>query len=48
MILNGLSGVGFRFSMPKIRRANATQPEYVSTLVVSFPLGEARFGDFPG
>ena len=22
---------------------NATQPEYLSTLVVSFPLGEARY-----
>ena len=25
------------------RLANATQPEYLSTLVVSFPKGEARF-----
>ena len=27
---------------------NAAQPGYLSTLVVSFPLGEERFGRFPG
>ncbi|MEO8409789.1 MAG: radical SAM protein, partial [Propionivibrio sp.] len=51
MILNGLGG-------PQLSQAhaehsaslmNATQPEYVATLVVSFPLGEDRFRQgFPG
>ena len=45
MILNGLGGVAH--SAAHARRsaelANATQPEYLATLVVSFPKGTARF-----
>ena len=51
MILNGLGGVelSLQHAENSARLLNATQPEYVSTLVVSFPLGEARFrADFPG
>ena len=34
--------------MASARLANLTQPEYLSTLVVSFPKGEQRFrADFP-
>ena len=51
MILNGLGGKAL--SMPhaenSARLANATQPEYLATLVVSFPQGEERFrAGFPG
>ena len=50
MILNGLGGQAL--SAPhaehSARLANAVQPEYLATLVVSFPQGEARFrADFP-
>ena len=51
MILNGLGGaeLSLQHAENSARLLNATQPEYVSTLVVSFPLGEARFrADFPG
>lgn len=45
MILNGLGGT--TLSAQHARRsadlANATQPEFLATLVVSFPKGEARF-----
>ncbi|MDX9838150.1 MAG: radical SAM protein [Azoarcus sp.] len=50
MILNGLGGQVFsaRHADNSARLANATQPEYLATLVVSFPTGEARFrADFP-
>ena len=45
MILNGLGGPLFSRAHAEhsARLANATQPEYLSTLVVSFPQGEARF-----
>lgn len=51
MILNGLGGPGFsqRHAENSARLVNAAQPEYLATLVVSFPLGEARLrADFPG
>jgi len=45
MILNGLGGQAFsvQHAENSARLANATQPEYLATLVVSFPQGEARF-----
>jgi radical SAM superfamily enzyme YgiQ (UPF0313 family) len=45
MILNGLGGRAFsaRHAENSARLANATQPEYLATLVVSFPMGEERF-----
>ncbi|WP_079434278.1 radical SAM protein [Zoogloea sp. LCSB751] len=45
MILNGLGGQALsdRHADNSARLANATQPEFLSTLVVSFPTGEARF-----
>ena len=45
MILNGLGGQVYsaQHADNSARLANATQPEYLSTLVVSFPKGEARF-----
>lgn len=51
MILNGLGGpaLSAAHADDSARLANATQPEYLSTLVVDFPLGEARFRTgFPG
>jgi len=51
MILNGLGGqaLSAQHADNSARLMNATQPEYVSTLVVSFPLGEERFrAGFPG
>ncbi|MEN3373765.1 radical SAM protein [Dechloromonas sp. ZS-1] len=50
MILNGLGGTAHSeaHAMASARLANLTQPEYLSTLVVSFPKGEQRFrADFP-
>lgn len=45
MILNGLGGQVYsdQHADNSARLANATQPEYLSTLVVSFPGGEQRF-----
>ena len=45
MILNGLGGRVYseQHAENSARLANATQPEYLATLVVSFPLGEERF-----
>jgi radical SAM superfamily enzyme YgiQ (UPF0313 family) len=45
MILNGLGGqvLSDQHADNSARLANATQPEFLSTLVVSFPGGEARF-----
>lgn len=45
MILNGLGGQSLsrQHAENSARLINAAQPEYLSTLVVSFPLGEARF-----
>lgn len=51
MILNGLGGkaLGRQHAANSARLANATQPEYLATLVVSFPMGEQRFrAGFPG
>ncbi len=51
MILNGLGGqaLSAQHAENSARLANATQPEYLATLVVSFPLGEQRFrAGFPG
>lgn len=50
MILNGLGGrtLSQRHAENSARLVNATQPEYLSTLVLNFPLGEQRFrGQFP-
>ena len=45
MILNGLGGKlhSRQHAENSARLANATQPEYLATLVVSFPQGEQRF-----
>jgi radical SAM superfamily enzyme YgiQ (UPF0313 family) len=45
MILNGLGGQALwaQHAENSARLANATQPEYLAMLVVSFPLGEERF-----
>ncbi len=45
MILNGLGGklLSEQHALNSARLMNAAQPEYLSTLVVSFPLGMARF-----
>ncbi len=45
MILNGLGGEIYsdQHADQSARLANAAQPEYLATLVVSFPQGEARF-----
>ena len=51
MILNGLGGkaLSVQHAENSARLANATQPEYLATLVVSFPQGEERFrAGFPG
>jgi radical SAM superfamily enzyme YgiQ (UPF0313 family) len=51
MILNGLGGkaMSAQHAENSARLANATQPEYLATLVVSFPQGEERFrAGFPG
>ncbi|AZZ92961.1 radical SAM protein [Hahella sp. KA22] len=52
MILNGLGGRRYaeQHALNSARLVNEAQPDYLSTLVVSFPLGEARlrasFDDF--
>ena len=45
MILNGLGGREYwaQHADNSARLANLTQPEFLATLVVSFPLGEQRF-----
>jgi radical SAM superfamily enzyme YgiQ (UPF0313 family) len=51
MILNGLGGraLSAQHAENSARLMNATQPEFLSTLVVSFPLGEERLrARFPG
>lgn len=51
MILNGLGGraLSAQHAVNSARLINATQPEYLATLVVSFPQGEARLrAGFPG
>ncbi len=51
MILNGLGGQALsrQHALNSAALANAAQPEFLATLVVSFPQGEARFREkFPG
>ncbi|RIX49607.1 MAG: radical SAM protein [Rhodocyclales bacterium GT-UBC] len=51
MLLNGLGGKALsrQHAANSARLINATQPEYLATLVVSFPQGENRFrAGFPG
>jgi radical SAM superfamily enzyme YgiQ (UPF0313 family) len=51
MILNGLGGEALsrQHAMNSAALMNAAQPEFLSTLVVSFPQGEERLrGNFPG
>mgnify|MGYP000474388240 CR=1 FL=1 len=51
MILNGLGGPEFsrQHAINSAKLMNEAQPDYLSTLVVSFPLGEERFAkDFNG
>ncbi|MFZ3184718.1 MAG: radical SAM protein [Pseudomonas sp.] len=45
MVLNGLGGTALseQHALNSARLMNAAQPEFLSTLVVSFPTGEARF-----
>ena len=45
MLLNGLGGkvLSHQHAAHSARLANLTQPEFLATLVVSFPQGEARF-----
>ena len=45
MVLNGLGGRVYsgQHALNSARLANRTQPEYLATLVVSFPMGEERF-----
>jgi len=45
MILNGLGGVKYseQHAINSARLMNECQPDYLSTLVVSFPMGEERF-----
>ena len=45
MILNGLGGKALsrQHAANSARLANATQPEFLATLVVNFPMGEERF-----
>lgn len=45
MVLNGLGGTQLseQHALNSARLMNAAQPEFLSTLVVSFPTGEARF-----
>lgn len=47
MILNGLGGPEFsnQHALNSARLMNETQPDYLSTLVVSFPFGEERFAE---
>jgi len=45
MVLNGLGGQRYseQHAINSARAVNEAQPDYVSTLVVSFPMGEARY-----
>jgi len=47
MILNGLGGLELsrQHAINSAKLMNEAQPNYLSTLVVSFPLGEQRFAD---
>jgi len=45
MILNGMGGTRYseQHALNSARLCNAAQPDYLSTLVISFPLGTARY-----
>ena len=45
MILNGMGGTKYseQHAINSARLMNAAQPDYLSTLVISFPLGEERY-----
>ena len=45
MILNGMGGTEYseQHAINSARLMNAAQPDYLSTLVVSFPTGDARY-----
>ena len=45
MILNGMGGTKYseQHAINSARLMNAAQPEYLSTLVISFPLGDKRY-----
>lgn len=45
MVLNGLGGQRYseQHALNSAKAVNAAQPDYVSTLVVSFPMGEDRY-----
>jgi radical SAM superfamily enzyme YgiQ (UPF0313 family) len=45
MILNGMGGTRYseQHAVNSARLMNAAQPDYLATLVVSFPLGSARY-----
>ena len=45
MVLNGLGGQRYseQHALNSAKAVNAAQPDYVSTLVVSFPMGEERY-----
>src|SRR5690606_9079347 len=47
MILNGMGGAALseQHALNSARLMNEAQPDYLSTLVVSFPLGEQRVKD---
>jgi len=47
MILNGMGGTRYseQHALNSARLMNAAQPEYLATLVVSFPLGQQRYED---
>lgn len=47
MILNGLGGPGLskQHAVNSAKLMNEAQPDFLSTLVVSFPLGEVRFAE---
>ena len=45
MVLNGLGGQRYseQHALNSAKAVNSAQPDYVSTLVVSFPMGEERY-----
>ena len=47
MILNGLGGqeLSRQHAINSAKLVNETQPHYLATLVVSFPMGDRRFRD---
>ena len=47
MILNGMGGVAYseQHAINSARLMNAAQPDFLSTLIVSYPLGDQRVKD---